>query len=98
MQHQLETFNFYLLYGHLSLKDLEGLQEGHYLTRGQAFAHFGTPVENGNWPPHLHFQLILDIGAWEGDYPGVCKVSEAMSYLQNSPDPSIFLNMDPHQH
>lgn len=93
LQHQLETFNFYILYGHLSLKDIEKIRTGQFITRGQAFAHFGTPEENGNWPPHLHFQIIFDIGNWEGDYPGVCKLSESGYYLENSPDPSVLLNL-----
>jgi len=92
LQHQLETFNFYILYGHLALKDIDHLRTGQFITRGHPFAHFGTPEENGNWPPHLHLQLIIDIGNWEGDYPGVCKLSEAEKYLKNSPDPSFLLN------
>lgn len=92
LQHQLETINFYILYGHLALKDIENLRVGQFLTRGEQFAHFGGPEENGNWPPHLHFQLILDMGIWEGDYPGVCKLSEADKYLKNSPDPGVILN------
>ncbi|RYY45614.1 MAG: hypothetical protein EOO06_16155 [Chitinophagaceae bacterium] len=35
----------------------------------------------------------LDIGNWEGDYPGVCKKSEAAKYLLNSPDPDSILNL-----
>ena len=93
LQHQLETLNFYLLYGHLSLKDIEKIRKGQFITRGQEFAHFGLPSENGNWPPHLHFQLILDMGILEGDYPGVCKLSEAEKFLKNSPDPAVLLNI-----
>lgn len=91
MQYQLETFNFYVLYGHLSLKNLIGLEEGVFLTRGTTFAHIGNPDENGSWPPHLHIQIIGDIGFVKGDYPGVCKLSEAQQYLGNSPDPTILL-------
>lgn len=95
LQHQIDTFNFYVLYGHLALRGIANLRVGQFITRGEAFAHFGEPDENGNWPPHLHFQLILDIGNWEGDYPGVCKPSEAKKYLSNSPDPSLLLNLFP---
>ena len=35
LQHQLEGFNFYTLYGHLSAKDLSGLSEAMYVSRGQ---------------------------------------------------------------
>ena len=91
LQHQLDTINFYTLYGHLSLADLDK-RKGQFITRGEKFAHFGDVAENGGWPPHLHFQLIMDIGLSEGDYPGVCKMSEAGKYLANSPDPAFLLN------
>ncbi len=94
LQHQLETVNFYTLYGHLSLDDISRLRKGQFISRGEPFAHFGVPEENGNWPPHLHFQLILDMNNYEGDYPGVCKMSEAEKYLQNSPDPDLILRMN----
>ena len=95
LQHQLDTVNFYILYGHLALQDIANIRVGQFITRGEAFAHFGAPEENGNWPPHLHFQMILDMGIWEGDYPGVCKLSEAHKFLENSPDPRVFLNLFP---
>lgn len=94
LQHQLQSKNFYTLYGHLSLKDIEQLRKGQFISRGQVFAHFGSPEENGNWPPHLHFQLILDMGNFEGDYPGVCTLSEAAKYLQLNPDPDLVLKMN----
>lgn len=95
LQHQLDMVPFYTLYGHLSVKDITGLRKGQVITRGQPFAHFGTPLENGNWPPHLHFQVIEDMEMKEGDYPGVCKESEAKRYLHNCPDPDLVLNMLP---
>lgn len=93
--HQLETISFYTLYGHLSLADLSKVQQGSYISRGQVVGHFGKPEENGHWPPHLHFQVIEDIELKEGDYPGVCKPSEATYYLQNCPDPSPLLGFKP---
>ena len=94
LQHQLETFNFYTLYGHLSLNDISKLRKGKFISRGEPFAHFGPPEENGNWPPHLHFQLIINMSNYEGDYPGVCKMSEAEKYLKNSPDPDLILQIN----
>ncbi len=93
LQHQLETINFYTLYGHLSLKDIQTLRKGQFISRGENFAQFGETSENGNWPPHLHFQLIIDMGNFEGDYPGVCTLQEAKKFITNSPDPSILLNI-----
>jgi len=91
--HQLEGLPFFTLYGHVSLADLQKVREGGYISRGQKFAHFGKPEENGNWPPHLHFQVIQDITPYKGDYPGVCRFSEREIYLRNSPDPDVILNM-----
>ncbi|MBL7702480.1 MAG: peptidoglycan DD-metalloendopeptidase family protein [Ferruginibacter sp.] len=91
--HQLQTISFHTLYGHLSLKDISTLQEGEYINRGQVIGHFGEPAENGNWPPHLHFQIIKDMNLLEGDYPGVCKLSERELYEANCPDPDLILNM-----
>jgi murein DD-endopeptidase MepM/ murein hydrolase activator NlpD len=95
LQHQSDTVQFHTLYGHLSVKDIAHIRKGQVITRGQCFAHFGKPIENGNWPPHLHFQIIEDMQFKEGDYPGVCKVSEAAKYLNNCPDPDLILNMMP---
>ncbi len=94
LQHQLDTINFYTLYGHLSLADIKDLHRGRFFTRGQCFAHFGQPHENGNWPPHLHFQVIADIRNYDGDYPGVCKVSEKDKYLENCPDADLILRLN----
>jgi murein DD-endopeptidase MepM/ murein hydrolase activator NlpD len=91
--HQLDAVAFYTLYGHLSLADISKYPEGSYITRGQVVGHFGTPEENGNWPPHLHFQIIHHIYGKKGDYPGVCKLSEAGVYLKNCPDADLILNM-----
>lgn len=93
LQHQVDTISFNTLYGHLSLEDIAGLNEGQYITRGTAFGHFGKPEENGHWPPHLHFQIIKEMHQHDGDYPGVCKLSERHHYLLNSPDPDVILQM-----
>jgi murein DD-endopeptidase MepM/ murein hydrolase activator NlpD len=93
LQHQLDTIVFYTLYGHLSLNDLNNLKEGKYISRGEVLAHFGAPNENGDWPPHLHFQIINDIRLNKGDYPGVCTLSESEKYLDNCPDPDLILDM-----
>lgn len=91
--HQLDTVTFYTLYGHLSLDDIARVTEFQYVIRGQVIGHFGKPEENGNWPPHLHFQVIKDMEEYKGDYPGVCRLSEKYQYLENCPDPDIILKM-----
>ena len=59
LTHILEGITFYSLYGHLSLNSIKNIHEGERIKKGNVFAEFGIPTENGHWPPHLHFQLIL---------------------------------------
>jgi len=92
--HQLDGLPFYTLYGHLSLRDIQTLSAGQYVSIGQTIAHFGELHENGHWPPHLHFQIIFDMQLKEGDYPGVCKYSEKEKYLANCPDPDLILQLN----
>lgn len=94
LQHRLHDHNFFTLYGHLSLDSIKGISEGDTVLKGEAFAKFGSPEENGHWPPHLHFQIINDLEGWKGDYPGVCRYSERESYLDNCPDPELILGME----
>lgn len=93
LQHQLDGCTFHTLYGHLSLIDIEYLQAGKFISQGELIAHFGKPKENGHWPPHLHFQIIVDMEMKQGDYPGVCKMSEREKYLANCPNPDLILGM-----
>lgn len=91
LQHNLPDLTLFSLYGHLSRKSLTGLEAGQPIGLNQQIAMLGTAEENGNWPPHLHFQLMLDIDGHIGDYPGVGKYSEKEKHLQNIPNPDIIL-------
>ena len=64
---------FYTLYGHLSRASIEGLRPGQTIGAGATIAALGTPAENGGWPPHLHFQIVLDLLDLSTDFPGVCR-------------------------
>ena len=98
LTHNLDGYSFHTLYGHLSLNSIKNLREGGNVKKGDVIAEFGIQMENGQWPPHLHFQLINDmqvpiaIGR-KGDYPGVCKFSEKEKYLSNCPDPDLILQL-----
>ncbi len=93
LKHDLAGVEFYTLYGHLSLADIKDLRTGKQIGTGTCFAHFGPAEENGNWPPHLHFQIVKDMQGMQGDYPGVCKFSEKDKYLDNSPNADLILQM-----
>jgi len=91
LAYSIDGFEFYALYGHLSLASIKGLEKGKFIAAGAKIATLGIKEENGYWPPHLHFQIVLDIDDFSGDYPGVCKFSECEKYLANSPDPNLIL-------
>jgi len=92
LEHQLGGQRFYTLYGHLDTGALT-LQIGSRLSAGQQLTMVGDAPDNGNWPPHLHFQIISDLGGRSGDYPGVCTRSEREKYLEICPDPVLLLKL-----
>lgn len=88
-----EGQEFFTLYGHLSMETLSKVREGERITKGQQIAWLGKIEENGGWPPHLHFQIILDLLDYGRDFPGVCKASERPVWLSLSPDPNLLLGI-----
>ena len=93
LSHQLDGLTFYTLYGHLSLASIQNLTEGMRIEKSDVLAEFGIPQENGNWPPHLHFQVVLDLEGRKGDYPGVAPFSEKEKWAANCPDGDTILDM-----
>ncbi len=94
LEHHHEGRPLYSLYGHLSRTSLEVLYEGKPVTAGDKIAEIGPYPENGNWPPHLHFQLMTDILGLKGDFPGVCSLRDRDRYLAICPDPNLFLGIE----
>lgn len=94
LMHEIENFTFYTLYGHLSRTSLPPLTRGQKIKGGARFASVGDSHENGGWPPHLHFQIIADIGEHEGDFPGVSSVLEQHEFLNLCPNPNYILQLN----
>ena len=84
---------FFTLYGHLTRETLRALQPGQAIAKGEVFAHVGTLHENGGWPPHLHFQIILDLLDRGANFPGVARASERGVWTSLSPDPNLLLGI-----
>jgi peptidoglycan LD-endopeptidase LytH len=96
LEHRInEGLSFYTLYGHLSRESLNDLEAGKAVAAGEQIASLVAPEVNGGWATHLHFQIMLDVGDYKGDYPGVCKASERAAWLVNCPDPSAVLGIRP---
>ena len=85
--HPTPDLTFWTLYGHLDLASIGDITEGMPFRAGEVVARIGPPAENGHWPPHLHFQVILDLQDYRGDYPGVAYPERAAYWLRRCPDP-----------
>ncbi len=84
---------FFTLYGHLSRESLTGKAIGAAVAAGESIATVGAPPVNGDWPPHLHLQLIVDPLDLDVDFPGVAAPSRRGIYLSVSPDPNLLLGI-----
>jgi len=93
LEHHAGDIRFYALYGHLSMDSLDGLIPGRAYQPGVTLATLGSPEVNGGYAPHLHFQIILDLQGFSGDYPGVCAEHEVESFKNNCPDPNWLLKL-----
>jgi 4-aminobutyrate aminotransferase-like enzyme len=93
LEHRLEESGlvFYTLYGHLARASTAGLTKGRAVRKGERIAAVGPDPENGGWPPHLHFQIILDLFDQAGDFPGVARPSERDVWTSFCPDPNLIL-------
>ena len=91
LQHNISGVAFYTLYGHLSLVSINKLRVGKEFKKGEQIATLGNASRNGDYPPHLHFQIIKDIQNYYGDYPGVCSENDLEFYKGNCPDPNLLL-------
>lgn len=93
LQHEVENQKFYTLYGHLSLESIENLSVGTFFNKGEKIGTLGNSTVNGDYAPHVHFQIIQNIASYSGDYPGVCNTNDLNFYIENCPDPNLLLKI-----
>ncbi|MCX6217256.1 peptidoglycan DD-metalloendopeptidase family protein [Spirosoma sp.] len=94
LEHRLEANEpLFSLYGHLTRSSLAGLVEGKAFKAGDKLGEIGPYPENGDWPPHLHFQLMTDMLGLKGDFPGVCSLKDRAKFLALCPNPNRLLNI-----
>ncbi|MGZ5424397.1 MAG: aminotransferase class III-fold pyridoxal phosphate-dependent enzyme [Candidatus Aminicenantales bacterium] len=84
---------FYTLYGHLDPSSVASLSPGQKIRAGAAFASVGAPPANGDWWPHVHIQLILDLLGLDRDFPGVAPAGRRSLWTGLSPDPNLILGV-----
>lgn len=93
LEHQWENVKFHTLYGHLSEESLMGKKNGDFVEKGTQIGRLGLPPINGDYAPHLHFQIIIDLQNKKGDYPGVCSKTDLDFYTKNCPNPNWLLKI-----
>ena len=93
LKHCIDNVEFYTLYGHLSRSSINYLRENTQITKKQVIGHIGGTEINGDYAPHLHFQIIKNIENFEGDYPGVTSQNNLAFYRANCPDPNLVLKL-----
>ena len=93
LEHELKGKIFYTLYGHLSRESLKNLETGIIVKAGDKIARLGDFSENGDYAPHLHFQIMENLNGKTGDFPGVVSKEELETYLANCPDPNLLLKI-----
>lgn len=87
LEHESPYGKWYTLYGHLSLASIQNKTMGQDIKKGECIGTLGKIEENGNYAPHLHFQVINDLQKYVGDYPGVCSEQSLNFYKDNCPNP-----------
>ena len=93
LEHSAPSGLFWTLYGHLEKASVENLKTGDSIDAGQPIARIGTYPENGDWPPHLHFQIITDLMGFEGNFPGVALPRDRTVWASFCPNPNLILNL-----
>jgi 4-aminobutyrate aminotransferase-like enzyme/Ser/Thr protein kinase RdoA (MazF antagonist) len=85
--------SFFTLFGHLSPETLDAVEEGARVARGQRIGWVGDRPRNGDWPPHVHVQLIADLLGGHGNFPGVAVPGQLHVWRSLCPNPSRLLNL-----
>ncbi len=89
LKHNIQNFHFYTLYGHLSIESVSNKKVGDTIKKGDCIGYLGNRKENGNWVPHLHFQILLSLLDYKKDFPGVANFNEIDTWKSICPNPNL---------
>lgn len=84
---------FFTKYGHLSRASLQQSPVGKTVRKGDQIGLVGPYPENGNWAPHLHFQIMTDLLGMGAHICGVAAPSEINVWSSICPNPNLMLGM-----
>lgn len=84
---------FWTLYAHLTEQSLDRLRVGQAIEQGDLVGWIGNYPNNGDWPPHLHFQLLTTLLGMGTGIHGVATVDQLDVWQSISPDPNLLLGI-----
>jgi murein DD-endopeptidase MepM/ murein hydrolase activator NlpD len=82
--------DYYVLWGHLNEASVKAKKPKEKFLRGDVIAQMGDFSENGGWPPHLHFQISIEMPT-TCDLPGAVAWPQRDEALKKYPDPRLIL-------
>ncbi|PWI29629.1 peptidase M23 [Flavobacteriaceae bacterium LYZ1037] len=95
LRHQTDSgIPFYSLYGHLSENSLNLVKQGQKIYKNDLIAYVGNVTENGNWAPHLHFQITLDLLGNTHNFPGVAFPDTVSVWRSLCPNPNLLFKYE----
>lgn len=94
LKHSFEKSFFYSLHGHLSVKSVSQWAVGDLIKKGDCIGHLGSTSENGNWVPHLHFQIMLSMLNYKIDFPGVTYPKQVGVWKSICPNPNLIFQLE----
>jgi len=94
LKHQVDGFEFYTLYGHNTPESALQHQVGDHIKKGEKISELANYPENGNWAPHLHFQIMLSILDYKNDFPGVAYPNQYAVWKSLCLDPNLLFKLD----
>ena len=93
LKHLENELEFYTLYGHLDPEGILHYQKGDLLQKGEKIGVLGDQTVNGNWAPHLHFQIMLSLLDYTTDFPGVAYVNQIAVWKSICIDPNALFRI-----
>jgi 4-aminobutyrate aminotransferase-like enzyme len=85
---------FWTFYGHLAPSGLAILQRGQRVAPGAVIGRLAAETENGDWPPHLHFQLMTHLMGWKAiEVNGLSRSDQWELWREICPNPNIVLGI-----
>ncbi|QNM85632.1 peptidoglycan DD-metalloendopeptidase family protein [Polaribacter pectinis] len=93
LKHLIDDVEFYTLYGHLSAESVLKFSIGEHIKKGEQIGVLGNYAENGEWVPHLHFQIMLSLLDYKNDFPGVVLESETEFWKNICPNPNLLFKL-----